>query len=303
MEAAPAPSSSGSGAGDGNIALSANRRLTFRCYGAPDGAPVIMLHGTPGSRLLFSATHEIACGLGLRVIAPDRWGYGGTSPHPSPTLAAFAADIEQLADALALQRFAVMGVSGGGPYATAVAAHAPERVSALALVSPVGPIAVTPSPHASAFHRFCFGPLARNPKAVAAVFRSFRRLLEASPRFGVRVGNAFAPPADRRIIAIDAVTHRLGNAFMEGLKQGGIGPATDLGLFCAPWGISLGNARAPARLWLGTADRNVPLAAARALAATLPDCHLEMLPGQGHLWIAVNYDVVLKWIAATTAQK
>ena len=288
---------------DGIVALGGGRRLAYRTYGAPAGRPLIALHGTPGSRLIFSVTHETAVALNLRIIAPDRWAYGNTAPHPSPTLAGFATDIEHLADALQLDQFAIMGVSGGGPYATAVATLLPGRVRGLALVSPVGPMAVTPPPHATAFHRFCFGPLARRPHVVATVFRAFHRLLSWSPGVGMRVGNAMAPPADRRVLGIDEVRNRLARAFIEGLKSGGTGPATDLALFSTAWQIPLQAARMPAKLWLGTADRNVPLSAARALAAALPACELELLPEQGHLWVAVNYAHILQWVANVSDHK
>ncbi len=71
----------------------------------------------------------------------------------------------------------------------------------------------------------------------------------------------------------------------------------DLGLFGSPWNIPMSDAAMPTRLWLGTADRNVPLGAARRLAEMLPACSTETLPGEGHLWVAQHYDEVLAWIA------
>ncbi|MFM9939117.1 MAG: alpha/beta fold hydrolase [Hyphomicrobiaceae bacterium] len=282
---------------DGVIGLAGRRQMTFRTFGASHGRPIIALHGTPGSRLKFSATHKPALALGQRVIAPDRWAYGGTSAHPSPTLAGFASDLMQLADALQLERFSVLGVSGGGPYASAVAALFPDRVTALALVAPAGLISATPRRDLMAFQRFCFGPLARQPAAVAAIFRAYHRLLTASPRFGVTLGNVLAPKADRQVLAVAGVRERLAQSFIEGLSAGGIGPATDLSLFAAPWQLPLEAAQMPARMWLGTEDRNVPLASARRLAAALPDCAVETIADAGHLWVALHYADVLAWIA------
>lgn len=282
---------------DGIVDLGGRRTMTYRCYGQTDGWPVVALHGTPGSRLKFSGTHEAALRLGLRVIAPDRWAYGGTSPHPSPTLAGFARDMACLADALKIERFAVMGVSGGGPYAAATAAVLPDRVAALALIAPVGPVRDVAAREMTRLHRLCFGPLARRPRIVSGVFRSFHHLLRRSPRWGLRVGMANVPIADRRVLSTPGVAERLTATFIEGLKAGGDGPATDLALFAAPWNVPLGDARMPARLWLGTADRNVPLAAARRLAAALPDCAIETLAGEGHLWVALHYADILDWLA------
>ena len=284
---------------DHRIDLAGGRRMQFRSLGPTGGYPVIALHGTPGSRLKFDVTEAHAHRLGLRVIAPDRWGYGGSDPHPAPELAAFATDIARLADELGLDHFAVLGVSGGGPFAVAVAAQLPGRVSSLALFAPVGPIASEPDGDIGAMHRFCFGPLARRPGATRLVFRGFRRLLRWSPPFGLRIAMARVAPADRRVLAHAGVAARLAATFAEGLRAGAAGPSVDLWLFGQRWGLPLGNIRAAARLWIGTDDRNVPVSAAKRLAARIPGCELTELPEQGHLWVAPNYDVLLDWIAET----
>lgn len=283
--------------------LGGNRRMTYRSFGPADGFPVVALHGTPGSRLKFWVAGEHAHRLGLRVIAPDRWGYGATDRHPEPSLSAFAADIATLADSLGIGRFAVMGVSGGGPYATAVAACLGTRVAALALVAPVGPMVGEDWPaedlaSISAFHRFCFGPFARSQHGARLVFGGLRRLLHVSPGLGMKVAMATVPAADRRVLATAGVSARLAATFIEGLRPGIEGPAIDLRLFGQPWEVPLGDVIAPSRLWIGTADRNVPIAAAKRLASQLRGCTVIELPGEGHLWVALNYGVVLDWIAA-----
>ena len=282
---------------DPSIALAGGRRMMFRSFGPTTGFPVIALHGTPGSRLKFVVTEADAHRLGLRVIAPDRWGYGGTDPHPAPDLAAFAGDILHFADALGIGRFAIMGVSGGGPYAAAVAALLPQRVAALALFAPVGPIAREPDREIGALHRFCFGPLARSPRAARFVFGSFRRLLRWSPSSAMWLAMARVGPTDRQVLAHEGVSARLAATFAEGLRPGVEGPAGDLCLFGRPWGVPLGNIRAASRLWIGTDDRNVPISAAKRLADRIPGCVLTELAGQGHLWVALNYGSVLDWIA------
>lgn len=284
---------------DGQVTLGDHRRLTYRVFGKPNGFPVVALHGTPGSRLKFSATDEAATTLGLTVFALDRWGYGSTDPHPSPTLAAFAADISTVANTLSLTQFALLGVSGGGPYAAAVATIIPERVTALALVSPVGPIAGEPDSEITAFHRCCFGTLAHSPKATAAVFRSFRRLLAISPALAMRIAMARVPQADKAVLTRGTTLQRLTESFKEGLRPGALGPVIDMSLFGKPWQLPLTNASAPARLWLGSHDANVPHSAARRLAARLPECSLCDVPGAGHLWVAEHYGDILAWIAET----
>lgn len=276
------------------------RRISLATYGAAGGFPVLALHGTPGSRLKFTTTHDDACRLGLQVVAIDRWGYGGTDAHPTPTLAAFADEMHAVMASLGHRHFAVLGVSGGGPYATAVAVRHAAAVAALALVAPVGPIAGEPDSEIGRFHRFCFGALAARPRATRAVFRTFRRIIRASPTLGLKIAMARLPPADRQVLASPGVAQRLAQTFAEGLRPGPEGPVCDLILFGRPWALALANAQVPARLWLGTSDRNVPLSAARRLAARLPSCDLVELPGAGHLWVALHYADVLGWIAEMT---
>jgi pimeloyl-ACP methyl ester carboxylesterase len=287
----------GSAGADRVIALGDGRMITLREYGDAAGAPVIALHGTPASRLMYSAAKS-AGRFGLRLIAPDRWGYGGTSLHPRPTLAAFAADMATLADQLRLDRFAVLGVSGGGPYAAAMGALLRDRVTALALVAPVGPIADAPGIALSPFHRFCFRTLPRVPGPLRLVFAAFRLGLEMSPETAIRVAMLRSPPPDRRVLANKEVHARFTAMFAEGLRPGVAGALTDMDVFSRPWRVPLDAIAAPSALWIGTADNNVPIDAARKFGAAIPGCELIELEGEGHLWVALNYDGVLGWIAA-----
>jgi pimeloyl-ACP methyl ester carboxylesterase len=285
-------------AGDGLVAINAHRCFSYRSLGAPEGKPLIALHGTPGSRLKFVAAHESAKRCGIRLIAPDRWGYGATTAHETPSLSAFADDVCRLADKLGLRTFDVLGISGGGPFAAAVAATAPERVTSLSLVAPIGPIAGEPDDEITSFHRLCFGALSQRPTALGAVFQAFRAMLDISPDLGVRVAMLRIAAADRRVLGRKEVASHLGETFAEGLRPGVIGPVTDLGLFGTRWDIDLARARVPSRMWLGSADQNIPRSAARRLASRLPQCTLTELPGEGHLWIADHFETVLSWVAS-----
>lgn len=283
---------------EGMLTLADGRRIAWREYGDPAGLATLALHGTPGSRLLFAAADPAARGQGMRLIAPDRWGYGRTDPHRAPGLPAFSDDMARVADHLGLDRFAVLGVSGGGPFAAAVAALQSDRVTAAALVAPVGPIVGEPERALGQFHRFCFGPLARSRWGLAAVFRPFRRLMLGAPRAGLALAMARVPAVDRGILQADGVSQRLQRAFVEGLSPGVEGPLTDMTLFGRPWNLPLERAvDVPARLWLGERDRSIPLAAARRLAGRLPHCDVVAMNEEGHLWVARNYQVILEWIA------
>ncbi len=285
------------------LTLSDGRRLSFCSFGDPQGRPLVALHGTPGSRLKFASADPIARDLGLRLICPDRWAYGDTEAPKTPTLCAYASDAQELADQLAIDRFAVLGVSGGGPYAVAIAAEASDRVTSLGLFAPVGPIAGSnshqePAIPPDAFHRFCFCTLPQWPKVVRTIFGAYRAGLNVAPSLAVSLAALRTPPADRRILSDQQLRANLARAFRVGLADGTQGTAIDMVLFGNKWEIDLDHIKAPARLWLGDADRNIPKTAARTLATQVPNCELVSLTDAGHFWILQNEAEVLAWFRA-----
>jgi pimeloyl-ACP methyl ester carboxylesterase len=285
---------------DRTLRLPDGRVLAFRIWGDPDGHPLLFLHGTPGSRLEFAIGHGSGRDLGLALVVPDRWGYGLTDVPRVASLPTFAADMAALMDHLGHRRFSVGGISGGGPYASGVGACLPERVAALALVSPVGPIADAGCAAAiSHFHRFCFTVLPDLPRVTAGIFGAFRWSLERSPMLAARLATFRGGRPDRDLILRPEICTRLLASFREGLRPGMRGPITDLAMFSRPWGVDLERIAAPARLWIGTADKAVPLLAARALAQRIGGCSYEEMNGEGHLWVAANYARVLEWVVAT----
>ena len=281
------------------VRLADGRDLAWCSYGDAEGVPVMALHGTPGSRLKYATADSTARAYRIRLVSLDRWGYGLSDPHPAPTLRAFAEDVSSLADALGLDRFGVVGISGGGPFAAALAACLPRRVSALALVVPVGEIKPPGRrPPMSTFHRLCFDALPHVPGAVRGTFGMFRLVTRMSPTTAARLAAARAGAADRAVFRQPGFAAALGATFREGLARGAVGPVIDISLFARPWRIDLGEIAAPARVWIGTADRNVPRGPAEALASAIPGATLSRREGAGHFWIARQFDEVLAWLAA-----
>jgi pimeloyl-ACP methyl ester carboxylesterase len=288
------------GVADQHLRLRDGRRIGYCIYGDPAGAPILFLHGTPGSRLKFAIGHEVSKSLGLAIIAPDRWGYGLTDAPAAISLPAFAADMAEFMQQLGHRRFAVGGISGGAPYAVAVAAHLEECITGLALVSPLGPVRDGQCTNAlPAFVRFCFTVLPRMPAATAAVFTVFRWTLRWTPRFAGRLATLRAGRKDRELIARPGIAGPVLGSFLEGLRRGTAGPVIDVRLFSRPWDVDFARIAAPTRVWIGTRDSVVPVVAARALAERIKDCSCVELAGEGHLWVAEHYPRVLDWVAST----
>ena len=123
------------------IKLKDGRMLGYDEHGAPEGKPIFYFHGHPGSRLdwkLFDE-NDNAAELNARIIAVDRPGSGLSDFKRGRKILDWPDDVIELAEALQVDRFAVLGISGGGPYAAACAYKIPERLTATAIVCGMGP--------------------------------------------------------------------------------------------------------------------------------------------------------------------
>jgi pimeloyl-ACP methyl ester carboxylesterase len=283
--------------------LACGRRFSYSTYGPADGHPVIALHGTPGSHLKFRGATEAARVHGVKLIALDRWGYGDTDAPSKPSLAGLAADVGEIADLLKLDRFAVLGISGGGPYAAAVAATLRYRVTASALVSPVGPTeGVRPRPKLGSYHHVAFRILPKVPGVLPSAFGLLRQVALWSPTLATRIAAGRARGTDRAIASDTDFALSLGHTFAEGLKHSARGPVIDMTLFSQPWRLNLAATTAPTHVWIGDQDRNVPLAAVETLAKAFAGAPaapaFTRLSEHGHFWIARNFPTALGWIAS-----
>ena len=201
------------------LTLPDGRRLACAEYGDPNGVPVLALHGTPGSRLMFALADKAARTRGIRLIAPERPGYGLSDYRPAASLAHIAEDLGAVADAYGLDRFAIIGVSGGAPFAVAAAASMPDRISLLALVCPVGELA-SRELRLSRFQRFLFRRLARRPWATRLFFRRLRTMVFRSPDSAYRWLMARLRAPDRELLARPRGEGKLASYHERGIATG-----------------------------------------------------------------------------------
>lgn len=263
------------------MSLADGRLLGYEEYGDPKGVAVVYCHGFPGSRLEAVLAASLAQRLGVRLIAPDRPGFGLSSPLPGRRFGDWPADLAQLLQALGIEEFSLLGVSGGAPYALA-AASCLAKAQRVGLVCGLGPVEADSLKAMSPLGRCGLQLARRAPWLTRSCYRLLARTIS---RHGARfLGwmTAGVPEVDRAVLARPEVRSAILSSFRESVRQGGGAGAEELLLYARPWDISPSACPVPVRLWHGELDATVPVAIGRRLAAALPDCQATFLPGEGH---------------------
>lgn len=279
------------------IALRDGRALGFAEYGVPNGRPLIYLHGWPGSRLEPYAMRQGCARMGLRMIAPDRPGLGLSDFKPGRTLTDFADDVSELADYLGWNRFAVLGVSGGGPYAAACAARIPQRVTVALLVCGVGPAdAPDAIKNMVAINRWLLAMARKFPRVAGGVAGLCLRVIWRKGHQVIpRQIEARLPPSDQKALENAELRQALIDSSTEALRRGVRGAAADGLLYAKPWGFALSEIGVPVFLWHGEADIVVPASMGHHLAENIPNCQAQFFPDDGHFSLPYNrLDEILK---------
>jgi pimeloyl-ACP methyl ester carboxylesterase len=258
---------------------------------AGDGRAVVFwLHGTPNIGPPPEPLFAAAARSGLRWVSYDRPAYGGSSPVPDRDVASAAADVAAIADALGIDRFAVLGHSGGGPHALACGALLPGRVLAVVSVSAPAP----PDAHDLDW----FAGLSQSGVGEQRAARGGRAALEA-----------YLPSAE-----FDPQTFTMGDyAALQGewswltevvrkaLDQGNEGLVEDLLAGAWPWGFALAEITVPVLILHGAADRMVPAAHGEWLAAHCAGAELRLIADAGHITVLDSAPAALEWVQAQVA--
>lgn len=276
------------------------RRLAYVERGDPDGSPVLHHHGMPGSRLQHEADDALYRSQGVRLITPDRPGYGLSDARPDARLTDWPEDVADLMDHLGVHRFGVTALSGGGIYALACAAGLPDQVSDVAVTGCPAPMQIE-----GAFRGMRFMTRAGVYLGAHALWMikagawAVGRFAENHPRFVYERFNQDVPPADRRWMSTPSFEGGAIEDLREALRNGPRGYVKDIELLATPWGFDPQAIRVPVQLWHGDADAVIPLAHSRHLASRIPGAVLHVCPGEGHLLLWGHLEEVLLEVTAT----
>jgi len=275
---------------DNRIRLSGGQTLGYAQYGDPGGKPVLHFHGLPSSRfeLFTPATDEIATRLGARVLVIDRPGIGISDYHPY-SISAWPDLVVEFAEALHLDRFAVMGYSSGGKYVAACAWKIPARLTSAGIVSgncsydlPGARLTLsrqdkllyTFADKLPLLLRFLLWIIARNVRKNPA------SVLSLFPETSQVDKNALVTPEIQRLL-----TKMVGGAFQQGTRAA----ALDWQLEARSWGFPLKDIQLPVQIWHGGQDKIVATEQGRIMAGALSGGQLKIFPDDGHISLMMNH--------------
>jgi pimeloyl-ACP methyl ester carboxylesterase len=279
------------------VRLPGGRELSFCEFGERDGIPVFAFHGTPGSRLQVAPTAATPLPPGYRLIAPDRPGYGHSTFDPERALTDWPDDVARLADFLGIDRFAVFGISGGGPHALACAHALASRLIGVGCVSGVGPLWDPAATEGMLPLNRWLTTLAKRARPVLRMLmRAQVAMLKRNPQRAFEMLIRQLPPADRAIFADSEFLAALVEDARHSSATAGLAAAQDFALFAAPWGFSLRDIRMPVHFWQGGVDRNVPAPHAELMAAQVPGAVLHRYPEEGHFLVVRRFGEIVSTI-------
>jgi pimeloyl-ACP methyl ester carboxylesterase len=270
---------------DNRAKLRDGRTVGFADYGAPEATPVMLFHGTPGSRVYGLEDDPLLDRFGIRVVCPERPGFGLSDPSPVRTIRDWSADVAELADQLGLDRFHVAGESGGGPYVLACAIQMPDRVLSATLIGTVAPpetLRLTKDMALGNRLGFFFARYA--PFLTRSLSASFARAIAKQPDKVMHQMISRLCEWDRRILedAEDRKRAMLLLHFQEAFRQGADGHYRDTLLVSRRWELDLSKITIPVFMWHGECDNLVPLRPAKELSRMIPHCEYHLVAGAGH---------------------
>jgi pimeloyl-ACP methyl ester carboxylesterase len=285
-----------------SVAATGGRRLEALIWGPEKGLPLVFHNGTPSGLVAFEPMVAAATARGLRPIFYARPGYGTSTPDPGRQVADAASDVAAVLDAIGAEQFVTAGWSGGGPHTLACAALLPGRCRAAATIGGVAPyqaegldwLAGMADENVAEFGAALAGP-AELEAFLTAAAAELRDITADQVADGL---GGLVSDVDKSVVTGEFATY-LAATFSAAVRPGTIGWRDDDLAFIRDWGFPLGG-QAPVTIWQGDQDMMVPFAHGQWLAANVPGARARLIPGAGHLSLAVtDFGNILDDLVAT----
>ncbi len=275
---------------DNILTLKSGKKLGYAEYGNPEGIPILVHHGNPGSRLFWGMLPESPFDESYRLIAPDRPGYGFSEHYGRESILKWPGIVEELMDHLHIDNFYNVGVSGGGPYALICAASLNERIFASSLIGPVGPF-VKESIGDMNINRHLFSLARKLPWLIILQFRLTTKMIKRNPASFINLIKKKLKGEDRILVEEKNIQKLLTIDFLEAYRFGADGSIYDC-FIPTEWPIQLEKIKGSVEVWNGTQDRSIG-DMAKYIGEQIPSAVTHTIPDMGHLFIIHNMKKVL----------
>ena len=275
------------------IRLTDGRALSWAEYGDPAGAPLFFHHGIPSSRLAAAVLADAALRNRVRLIAPERPGFGYSDPLPERRITDWPSDLKQLADHLQLDTFSVTGISAGAPYTLACALQMPERLDRVALISGLGRIDDSDILEGMSYEwRLIYTLFLKSRRLASLWMRGYGRAARKQPDRVVAEQIKRMPPVDGAILGSEQITANRIADLRQAFRQGPAAAGIEALRHMEPWGFDFKDVQFPVLLWQGKLDESHPIQMGRRIAAELPTCQPIFVDGVGSLGFVTHADAI-----------
>lgn len=283
-----------------HVVLRDGRRIGYAESGDPDGLPLLWFPGTPGSRYSSPADEGATAAAGVRLVCVERPGFGVSDFLARRQILDWPSDAVQIADALGIDRFAIAGMSGAGPYLAACAHEIPERLTAVGLISCIGPLGPEGMTRNMPLYRRGVLRVVASASRVAS-YAAELNLLGRNPEKLYRRMTRGLSAVDRAILARPEVWDRQVASAAEAVRCGGRGFVRELILVTQPWGFRLCDIDIEVHMWHGGQDRSTPIEMGRYMAEQIPSCTTAFFPDEGHFLIYDRWSEIVSTLADAAA--
>ena len=258
------------------VKLQDGKEIGFAEYGDRKGMPIFYFHGLPGSRLEAAKFNEDRPGMGLSPIDKKR------------TILSWATDVESFANCLGIEKFSIIGHSGGAPFVAACAYSIPERLTGAAIVSGMAPLEKPESKIGMARGQIIASRLIKILPWLSVVMMKLNIMMIKNPKMIEKMLKQL-PEVDRILFQDPEIGKALINSTTEAFRNGIAGPAYETNLLFNPWEFELENLKCPITIWQGDLDAQAPMSHAKIYANLVPGAQLKIIENEGHLSLLQNH--------------
>lgn len=269
--------------------LKDGRSLGFADYGLIKGKPVLFFHGLTGNRFDAILLHKAALSTNCRLISIDRPGIGLSSMKKDQSILSWVEDVEALTDFLGIEKFSIIGHSGGAPFAAACAYKIPERLNSVAIVAGIAPFEIPEAVASLSRGQRFLNHTVNTIPWLATCMMKLTSMMFKNPRI-LKYALKQMPEVDILALQSQESNEELAARMMETFRQGVAGTSQEMRLILKPWGFDLAQIKlkCPFTVWQGGLDKQVPVAHAEIYKRLIPNTTLRFFEHEGHISLLVN---------------